>query len=387
MDHTLKHLGIDPHKQSFTVKITGGPDGDVAGNELLILHREYGENARVVAIADGYGAAHDPNGLNWKELIRLTKNEESICKFNPDKLSKSDNAWVITAETREHINRRNQLHAVAVADIFIPAGGRPYTVNQENCDRFISTSGEPTCRAIIEGANIFFTKEARDKLQEMGIIMVKDSSANKTGVICSSYEIIASLLLSKDEFKSIKPTFVEQVIEILREKAGKEAKLLFSEYGKDRGAKPLVALSMEISREINQVTDTLLEEFTRDKETYLTDKMFQALILRHCPPILREKYPDRILEKLPAPHQIAILASFIASHIVYSEGLGWLESISEGRRFKAALTYMKNDQLAEQLIDIVSESGLREKSEIAAILTRSAARDLTMINLESSVHD
>ena len=241
--------------------------------------------------------------------------------------------------------------------------------------------------AVIEGANIFFTKEARDKLQEMGIIMVKDSSANKTGVICSSYEIIASLLLSKEEFKSIKTTFVEQVIEILREKAGKEAKLLFSEYGKDRGAKPLVALSMEISREINQVTDTLLEEFTRDKETYLTDKMFQALILRHCPPILREKYPDRILEKLPAPHQIAILASFIASHIVYSEGLGWLESISEGRRFKAALTYMKNDQLAEQLIDIVSESRLKEKSEITAILTRSAARDLTMINLESSMHD
>ncbi len=40
--------------------MTGGPDGDVAGNELKILHREFGENARVVAIADGYGAAHDP---------------------------------------------------------------------------------------------------------------------------------------------------------------------------------------------------------------------------------------------------------------------------------------------------------------------------------------
>lgn len=56
LDNTLRNLGIDPKKKKFTIKMTGGPDGDVAGNELKILHREYGENARVVAIADGFGA-------------------------------------------------------------------------------------------------------------------------------------------------------------------------------------------------------------------------------------------------------------------------------------------------------------------------------------------
>ena len=73
VDNIIRYLGVDPKKQKFTVKITGGPDGDVAGNEMKILHREYGENARVVAVADGFGAAYDPDGLSWTELLRLFK--------------------------------------------------------------------------------------------------------------------------------------------------------------------------------------------------------------------------------------------------------------------------------------------------------------------------
>lgn len=39
----------------FTVKMTGGPDGDVAGNMIKILQREYGDKCRVVGLADGTG--------------------------------------------------------------------------------------------------------------------------------------------------------------------------------------------------------------------------------------------------------------------------------------------------------------------------------------------
>ena len=35
-----KALGIDPRKQPFSVKITGGTDGDVAGNEVAIPLRQ-----------------------------------------------------------------------------------------------------------------------------------------------------------------------------------------------------------------------------------------------------------------------------------------------------------------------------------------------------------
>ena len=68
LDVSLRHIGVDPRQQSFTVKMTGGPDGVVAGNVLRILRRDYGEFARVVAIADSSGVAQDPQGgfpLYW----------------------------------------------------------------------------------------------------------------------------------------------------------------------------------------------------------------------------------------------------------------------------------------------------------------------------------
>ena len=66
-----------------------------------------------------------------------------------------------------------------------------------------------------------------------------------------------------------------------------------------------------------------------------------------------------------------------------NEGLGWLESISEGRRYVAAITYMQNDLFAEELVAKVEQSKLLERDYIKKILTRSAARDLTMMKLES----
>ncbi|MBX9703188.1 MAG: NAD-glutamate dehydrogenase [Silvanigrellaceae bacterium] len=79
LDNVLSYLNMK--NTPFRIKMTGGPDGDVAGNELKILYREYGEKARVVAIADGFGAAYDPQGLNWQELLRLVKYSKSIVEF------------------------------------------------------------------------------------------------------------------------------------------------------------------------------------------------------------------------------------------------------------------------------------------------------------------
>ena len=56
--------------------------------------------------------------------------------------------------------------------------------------------------------------------------------------------------------------------------------------------------------------------------------------------ILVEKYKDRILSRLPEAHQVAILAAYIASYIVYREGLGWLDGIPPSDRFEATKTYM-----------------------------------------------
>jgi glutamate dehydrogenase len=53
--------------------------------------------------------------------------------------------------------------------------------------------------------------EARKKLSEHGVIIIKESSANKGGVITSSYEILAGMLLNEAEFLSIRDLFISQV--------------------------------------------------------------------------------------------------------------------------------------------------------------------------------
>ena len=381
LDNTLKFIGIDPKTTPFKVKMTGGPDGDVAGNELKILHREYGENARVVSISDGFGAAYDPEGLQWDELLRLVEESKSIVEFDSKKLSKSEEAFVIAADSNEKIKIRNSIYRRVYADIFIPAGGRPYSVNGKNWQEFFKEDGTASVRAIIEGANIFFTEEARGHLQQKGIFIIKDSSANKTGVICSSYEIIASLTLSKEEFMVIKEEYVNQIIDILRQRADAEAKLLFRAYAEDDGNKSLVELSLLISKEINRITDVLLEAFTENQEDILQNDLYQHVIVEHCPPVLREKYRSRILERLPETHQIAILASSIASYVVYKEGLTWLRSIPVKFWYEALKIYMEKDRLSAQLVESVKDSTVMQKDQVKEILTMSAARNLTVMEL------
>lgn len=379
LENLLNELSIDPRKQAFTIKMTGGPDGDVAGNELKILHREYGKNAKVIAIADGLGAAHDPNGLNWDELLRLVQESRSIEDFNPAKLSKNKRAFVISADTSEHTRIRNTLHATIPADIFIPAGGRPYTVNDENWAHFIAKDGVPTVRGVVEGANIFFTEEARTRLQEKGILMFKDSSANKCGVICSSFEIIASLILSPEEFMSIKKIYVPQVIEKLREKAGQEAKLLLREYH-ERGRRiTLVELSKVLSNVINRVTDLISADLEQMSQEQFRSPLSDHIILSYLPPILVEKYSDRILNDIPRSYRQAIVSASTASRMVYAEGISFFENLADHDVVRTVKLYVKQEQRVNQFLAVVEGLDISCKEDIKTILATSGARTLTQL--------
>jgi glutamate dehydrogenase len=62
LDVALREMNMHPSQLPsshpfFTVKMTGGPDGDVAGNMIKILQREYGDKCKVVGIADATGDA------------------------------------------------------------------------------------------------------------------------------------------------------------------------------------------------------------------------------------------------------------------------------------------------------------------------------------------
>ena len=47
---------------------------------------------------------------------------------------------------------------------------------------------------------MFFTQEARLRLEKAGLIIFKDASANKGGVTSSSMEVLAALAFTDEEF-------------------------------------------------------------------------------------------------------------------------------------------------------------------------------------------
>lgn len=293
LESALRHtLDIDPRNSSFTIKITGGPDGDVAGNELKILHREYGFNAKVVGIADHSGCAEDPEGLDWHELLRLVEN--SLCISNFDKSRLSGKGEVFSIDNEIGTKQRNTMHNRLQADAFIPAGGRPNTIDTNNYKQFLMQDGSPSSKLIVEGANLFITPAARQALyDDAGVTIVKDSSANKCGVICSSYEIAAAMLLSEDEFFDNKEAIVNDILDKLRHLASMEAELLFREYNNYDGSLP--TMSENVSKCINAAKDALiiaLDNLTDD------EKMdFMPLVKAHLPKALADMSFDRITER------------------------------------------------------------------------------------------
>lgn len=376
-EEMLRHLGIDPFTQPFTVKITGGPKGDVAGNLMRLMFETYGANARVVAVSDGHGAAWDPAGLDPAELLRLIDVQRSISAFDPARL-RGEGAWVATADTPEGVRRRNTLHNTAHADIFIPSGGRPDTISTRNWHDFFDRGGVPTARAIIEGANLFVAPEARKRLAERGVLVVHGSSANKTGVICSSYEVLGGLVMTDEEFIAHKDRFVAEVQDILRVRARDEARLLLAEIRRCDGCRALHEISVEVSLEMNAVADALYDALVARGEPVEADPALRQVLLGYLPPVLVETFPERIFERIPLRHQYALVAAHTASRIVYAEGAGWLAPLARQRDAESvARAWLREDTRVRDLIAAVSRSGLPEAAAVVHLLERGARKRAT----------
>jgi len=215
--------GIDMRRDRFSLKMTGGPNGDVAGNALrIVLDRCTGVQVRL--ILDGTAALYDPEGISHDELRRIMLKYD-LDAFSPQllgaggfivyrtgrrveglkeshcKVTRTGDGLVEEWLDIDDFNRLyNSLVFTVKADLFIPAGGRPETIDSQNWRSFLDEHGVPSSRVIVEGANSYITPEARIQLQKSGVVLMRDSSANKCGVISSSYEIIANLLLTEREF-------------------------------------------------------------------------------------------------------------------------------------------------------------------------------------------
>jgi len=364
-------LGIDPREESFTVKMTGGPDGDVGGNQIKIMIREYGENAKVVGIADHSGCAEDPDGLNHEELLRLFEQELCISNFSASRLGPS--GTLHTCDTEEGIKARNTMHNRLEADAFVPCGGRPNTIDTNNCEQFILEDGTPSSKLIVEGANLFVTAEARQKLYEdAGVLIVKDSSANKGGVITSSFEICAAMLTSEEEFFKNKEVIVAEVLAKLRGLAKLEAELLFREaelYGES-----LPEVSQIISNAINSATDALsaaLETLSPQDQDQLL-----SLFRDHLPKTLADLGFEKVRERVPQQYIKNAIASTLASKMVYKEGTRFIIALPDDRLAETALRYIQQEQEVIKLIETLKKTDMstEEKSKILKLLDAGGAR-------------
>lgn len=346
----LHYLGIDPFTEPFTVKISGGPDGDVAGNAIIYLARDFPKTAKLIALTDVSGTIFDPQGLDFSCLEQLFTHEQAICHYPPQKLhdggflldrthvndegltqktrlwkSQSKPAmstWISSSEASQ-IFRQNVHHTVA--DVFIPGGGRPRALNHENVDEFF-VNEKPTARLIVEGANLYVAPEAREKLEEAGVLIFRDSSANKGGVMSSSLEVLMRLILSPQEMQDQKPQLVEAILQTIEDKARLEAQLLLREH--QRTGKSLCQLSEEISNTINTFTDDLRRALQDRQFCSDVDDPLNQAWLNYVPSYLRMNYLDRLVKLLPQSYKRAMLATHLACQLVYEKGPDWRPTLA-----------------------------------------------------------
>jgi glutamate dehydrogenase len=374
LEAALRALGIDPRRQRFTLKMTGGPDGDVAGNEIRILEREFGANACILGIADGSGCLEDPEGLDHSELLRLVTAELPVTEFNPRCLSPAGR--LLSINQAGGVQARNSLHNRLITDAFIPAGGRPRTINEDNWQDFLTGDGTASSRVVVEGANIFITAQARLRLSEHGVMIIKDSSANKTGVICSSYEIIAGMILSEPEFLRIKDLFIEQVIAKLKSLTSLEAEMLFLEH-RHRPGISLPELSTRLSRSIIRATEAIARSIN---ELHNQDKDLTGdLVREYLPSVLFATAGDSVFTRVPADYLTRVIASSLSSRIVYREGLEWFEHMPDDAIAQLAMQYLQQEGQIKRLVEQVNRSALPDREIISGLLreggTRTALRN------------
>lgn len=341
---------------------TGGPDGDLGSNEILLSRKE-----NYVGLVDGSGVIADPNGLDKEELLRLAKERKMIEHYDRSKLSKDGyivlvddvdvklpSGQVITSgvafRNTFHLKLKEQFGVHGV-DLFVPCGGRPAAIDTENVHELIDpNTGKSIVPYFVEGANLFVTQAAKLELEKAGIIIFKDASTNKGGVTSSSLEVLASLAFDDDLFLNHmcvdskthkKPQFYQDYVKEVQTKIVANAQAEFEALWalRDSTKLPLTELSDKLSYAINKLAD----ELANSNELWNDDVNFRNAVLHDAlPPLLiKEIGLENILKRVPEAYCKAIFATYLGSKFVYTRGIDtnpakFMEFISSIRRdFKA----------------------------------------------------
>ena len=305
-----RKLNLDPSKVKKLQ--TGGPDGDLGSNEILLSNEKY------IAIVDGSGVLVDPKGINHDELVRLAKERVMISHFDTSKLS-LEGYRVLVDENNVKLPSgeivyngttfRNQFHLRGGHhyDCFVPCGGRPESIDLTTANKLI-VDGKCTIPYIVEGANLFITQDAKLRLEKAGCILYKDASANKGGVTSSSLEVLASLCFDDEGFiKNMcvgqdgeTPAFYNKYVKAVQATIKENARLEFEAIWREHQATgtPRSILSDTLSIAITKLDEELQGTALWDNVQFRTSVLKEAL-----PDLLLEEIGlDKIMERVSDLH-------------------------------------------------------------------------------------
>lgn len=346
-------LGADG--QVITKVQTGGPDGDLGSNEIKMSAQE-----QTIAVVDGSGVLFDPRGISRPELVALAEARQPIAGFDTAKLSGEGYAVLVqhndvTLPSGEVVENgtefRNLFHLrpSLTADFFVPCGGRPAAVNLNNVERFMFREDGRTLRFkyIVEGANLFFTQDARLRLESAGVVLFKDASANKGGVTSSSLEVLAALALADDEFAQhmqvneatnavpqFYAAYVKEVQDRIDLNAQREFECIWAEH--ERAGEFYSVLSNKLSERITDLSVKI-----QDSRLWENAKLRDVIFADGFPAVLLNKVPrEELLRRLPESYTRAFFASQLASRFVYTVGLNapefafyeFVEALTSGKQ-------------------------------------------------------
>ncbi|KAF2032092.1 NAD-dependent glutamate dehydrogenase [Setomelanomma holmii] len=324
-----RKLNLDPSKVKKLQ--TGGPDGDLGSNEILLSNEKY------VSIVDGSGVLVDPKGLNHEELLRLARERKMISNYDASKLSlegyrvlvddsniRLPNGDLVYNGTtfRNTFHLRSDIHY----DTFVPCGGRPESIDLTSANKLI-VDGKSVIPYIVEGANLFITQDAKLRLEKAGCILYKDASANKGGVTSSSLEVLASLSFDDESFlkhmcvgeDGVVPEFYKNYVRQVQKTIQNNARLEFEAIWREHQAtgEPRSILSDTLSNAI-----TKLDEELQNTDLWNQVEFKKSVLMEALPELLLKQIGlDKIMERVPENYLRAIFGSYLASRFVYQYGV------------------------------------------------------------------
>ena len=342
----MREQGIDIRHDAFSVKLTGGPNGDVAGNALRLL-LERCPRVSIRLIVDGTAALVDPAGLRPRARCRASScaptPTPSTPNASPPAASSSTATpggprgcasctaassgpprglredWVTVDEFHKEFD---ELLFAVPADLFIPAGGRPETIDRDNWRQFLGARRQAVRRGHRGGRELLHHAGGPAAAAGGG----RGGAARRVG-----QQVRRHLLLLRDH-RQPAPVCGRVPRSTRRSTSGTcsrswsagpptRRRLILRRQREEGGKRSFTEISDAISVEIN-ANKARLFAFFQSRPELAEKPLYRRALLAHLPRLVREHPAWRDAGRhLPSKYRSAILAAEIGAAMVYRRPL------------------------------------------------------------------